>query len=207
MQGIALTLAPLAGGGGGAPRAVSLVAAYAVATIHAASGVVAFSTASVLSNRVVPRAQRAQVNGAAATIEAVGKMTGPALGASVFATSVRAWGRAGHGIAFWLLAALCGVMFSLGASRLPVSLDHDDAMIAVANADDGEAASDADGDAAASEAERGGAEFAGGGGVAKPPKEGSGRDGSSAQQELVLLRPPRCASPIAGPELATVDLQ
>ena len=59
-------------------------------------------------------------------------MIGPALGALAYASSVKAWGRRGHGAAFWLLAGFTTLMAVVAAFALPpaVETESDDATVA-----------------------------------------------------------------------------
>ena len=71
----------------------------------------------------MPSSHRGRANGAATTIEAVGKAIGPTLGAYGFAAGVRAEpGLAGAGAIFWLLAALYALQAPV-AIKLPAAVE------------------------------------------------------------------------------------
>ena len=131
VQAATFAVAPLLGDGSRA-RAACIAGAYVASSAQACTGALAFTTLQVMTNRAVTRDARAEANGAAATVEAVGKMTGPALGALAYASSVKAWGRRGHGAAFWLLAGFTTLMAVVAAFALPpaVETESDDATVA-----------------------------------------------------------------------------
>ena len=88
------------------------------------TGLIIGTTASIgLTNTTAPPAQLGLANGIAVTVEGVGKGIAPALTGSIFAASILRWGDAGHGLMFYLLAALSLVVAALALS-LPASVEE-----------------------------------------------------------------------------------
>lgn len=74
-----------------------------------------------LTNNAAPDEARGMVNGVAATLESIGKGIGPMGAASFFAWTLSKWGKDGHQLTFWLLAA--STMSLLGAGILPAYVE------------------------------------------------------------------------------------
>lgn len=112
------------------PFAVQLVFLSIPVTVFYGAATTAFSSAQAIVNNVVRSSERGYANGVAATVEAVGKASGPTFGAVVLATGFATHpGLIGAGAAFWCLAlSLLGAVAV--ARKLPQSVEDslDDAL-------------------------------------------------------------------------------
>ena len=100
---------------------VVAAACFAISSMGTATLTTAISNAT---NDLTRPETRGLVNGIATTVESFGKMSAPALTATMFALSLLKYGDVswGHGLVFWSLAvSQCSI--AVGAAYLPVKLD------------------------------------------------------------------------------------
>ena len=88
------------------------------------SGLQAMSSAILaMTNNVTEPSRRGMVNGVATTIEAVGKASGPAMCASIFAWTILTYGKKGHSHIFVGLSVIA-IVVAIFAYRLPLYVDE-----------------------------------------------------------------------------------
>ncbi|CAE7361907.1 ZIFL2 [Symbiodinium sp. CCMP2456] len=78
----------------------------------------------VFTNNAAGPADRAIVSGLAVTIDTTGKAIAPIATSTLFAWSINAWGLAGHGLVFYILAGLSLVIL-LCTALLPASVENE----------------------------------------------------------------------------------
>ncbi|CAE7351736.1 ZIFL1 [Symbiodinium necroappetens] len=91
----------------------------------------------VFTNNAAGPADRAIVSGLAVTIDTAGKAIAPIATSTLFAWSINAWGLAGHGLVFYILAGLSLVNL-LCTALLPASVENQPPVLGAAGAESSE---------------------------------------------------------------------